>query len=195
MIDFAAYSFAPVIQLPKDYEVYDFTQGYEENRLLKGSYGVGKYNEKRQNMYDAALFEGKRNIHMGIDIGAPINTAVHAFYEGEVFLYGNNPQVGDYGYTLITKHQFGENVLYALFGHLSAHSIEGKVAGQKFAQGEVLAWVGDKSENGGWNPHLHFQLSYIKPDRCDLPGVVSEENRAEALRNFPDPQLVLGKLY
>jgi murein DD-endopeptidase MepM/ murein hydrolase activator NlpD len=146
-------------------------------------------------MYNAALFEGERNIHMGIDIGAPVGTPVHAFYAGEIFLSGNNPAEGDYGYTLITKHVFGSVELFALFGHLNANSIAGKIPGQTFSAGEVLAWVGDRHENGGWNPHLHFQLSYLRPEKCDLPGVVSEKDRAQALLDFPDPRLVLGPLY
>ena len=61
--------------------------------------------------------------------------------------------------------------------------------------GEELATLGDKDVNGGWNPHLHFQLSWIKPVTFDLPGTVNNRDRAAALRAFPDPRLVLGPLY
>ncbi len=78
-----------------------------------------------------------------MDIGAPVGTPVHAFASGSVFLFGYNPAAGDYGYTLITRH---ENVdgetLYALHGHLSARSVEGKFVGQAVDRGEVIAWVG-----------------------------------------------------
>jgi murein DD-endopeptidase MepM/ murein hydrolase activator NlpD len=189
-------SYHPVIHLPADYDVYDFTHGYDPNRPRKHEYGVGKYNEKRPGMYTEESFtRDRRDIHVGIDINAPVNCPVHAFDDGEIFLFGNNPAKGDYGYLLITRHLFEGKPLFALHGHLSAASVEGKKPGQKFTRGQVLAWVGDKHENGGWNPHLHFQLSLVEPEACDLPGVVSENQLAEALRIYPDPRIVLGPLY
>ena len=61
--------------------------------------------------------------------------------------------------------------------------------------GEVIAWFGAFEENGGWDPHLHFQLSLIEPETHDMPGVVAPEDRDQALRDYPDPRLVLGPLY
>lgn len=191
--NFSAFSFHPVIILPAKYEVFDFTSGYDPDREHM-DYGIGKYNEKRVGMYTSELFDA-RNIHLGIDIGAPLGTAIHSFFDGEVFLTGINGADGDYGGTLITKHRLGDRDLWALYGHLSHRSLVGKEPGQKIAKGDVLGWVGNKEENGGWNPHVHFQLSWRKPDVCDLPGVVSEADRSEALKIYPDPQLVLGKLY
>src|SRR5262249_13884731 len=146
-------------------------------------------------MYTAALFGGVRCIHMGIDLAAPVGTPVHAFFEGEVYLAGDNRAPGDYGPTVITRHVLGGTELYALHGHLSRRTLEHATPGRRFAAGEVLAWIGDETENGGWNPHLHFQLSYERPDVPDLPGVVTEADREAALKKYPDPRLVLGPLY
>ena len=55
--------------------------------------------------------------------------------------------------------------------------------------------MGKKEENGGWPPHVHFQLSLVEPKNCDLPGVVSQKDHDIALKLFPDPRLVLGNLY
>ena len=55
--------------------------------------------------------------------------------------------------------------------------------------------MGDKHENGGWESHLHFQLSINEPETHDMPGVVDPQNRDEALENYPDPRLVLGPIY
>lgn len=198
MIDFSRHSFHPVVALPPSYEVFDFTKGYDPERSLKTGYGIGRYNEDRRGMYTSALFknaEEARTIHVGIDIGAPAGTPVRAFFPGEVFLFGYNGAEGDYGYTLITRHQLGGEYLWALHGHLSEASTSGKAAGQKFAAGEVIAWLGEKHENGGWNPHLHFQLSLVEPKQCDLPGVVSASQLEQALKIYPDPRLVLGPLY
>ncbi len=198
MIEFSTYNFSPVIRLPAAYEIFDFTSGYDPGRALSSPFGIGRYDEDRRGMYDAALFQNSgepRTIHVGIDIGAPVGTPVHAFFDGEVFLFSYNAAEGDYGYTLITKHDFGGESLYALHGHLSHASCAGKKIGKKVARGDVIAWVGDRHENGGWNPHLHFQLSLEEPAVCDLPGVVSALQREVALRKYPDPRLVLGPLY
>ena len=187
--------FSPVIDLPDGYEIYDFTCGYDPERMRSSEFGVGKYNEKRPTMYSHELFSDQRDIHMGVDIAAPVGTPIKSFYHGEVYLFGNNPQPGDYGYTLITKHHIEGRDLYALYGHLSSNSIKNISQGQKLNTGDVIAWVGDKYDNGGWNPHLHFQLSWLKPLKPDMPGVVSDSQRSQALEDYPDPRIVLGPIY
>ena len=191
----SAYTFAKIIDLPENVYIHDFTnQTKFEN--IKNSFSIGRYNEKRPNMYKGDLFEKtSRYIHMGIDIGAPIGTAIKSFYDGEIFSFKYNNLKLDYGYTIITKHKLKNQIIYALYGHLSKSSIKGKKVGQKIYSGEILAYVGNESENGGWPPHVHFQLSLIKPEECNLPGVVSDEYHKLHLKVFPDPRLVLGKIY
>lgn len=187
--------FHPVIALPEGYRVYDFTRGPDPTSK-PGEFGVGRYNEKREGMYTTPLFEGVRNIHMGVDISGPAGTPIHAFYDGEVFMHAYNSADGDYGYTLITRHMVEGIELFALHGHLMMRSIQGKEPGKKITKGEIIAWIGAPHENGGWSAtHLHFQLSLERPLKCDMPGAVSAEQREEALRKFPDPRVVLGPLY
>lgn len=197
MNPFSGIEFHPVIKLPKEYDVYDLTVGYDPNRKLEREYGIGKYNEQRVGMYtDKELFaRDQRDIHIGIDIAAPVGTPVFSFYDGEVFLFGVNSSEGDYGPTLITRHVINNKEIFALFGHLSAESLKNKSIGQKISKGQVIASVGTKSENGGWNPHLHFQLSWLRPAKPDMPGTVNRKDLDQALRDFPDPQIVLGRLY
>ena len=101
----------------------------------------------------------------------------------------------DYGYTLIIKHIINNVSLFALYGHLGKSSIENKKIGEHVLKNDKIGFVGSKTENGGWPPHLHFQLSLVEPKECDLPGVVSDLNKEIALKAFPDPRLVLGNLY
>lgn len=194
-LDITGVRFHPVIKLPELYEVYDFSDSYDPDRTLEHPYGVGKYDEVRPGMYLGDQFEGVRNIHMGIDIGCPAGEPVHAFYAGTVFKLGNNALPYDYGPTIITRHVWLNQIVFALHGHLSTHSLTLWQEGDAFDAGTVLAHVGEKHENGGWNPHLHFQLSRIEPETHDLPGAVSAADRAQSRLDFPDPQLVLGPLY
>ncbi len=192
--------YAQVIKLPSEYDVYDFTKGYNEDRVLENPYGVGRFNEVRQNMYKGDLYSEEdlsnyRNIHMGVDIGCPEGEPVHSFTDGKVLFFADNKASYDYGPTIITEHEITGIKVYALYGHLSRTSLEKISVGQQILQGQILAHVGPKSENGGWNPHLHFQLSLAKPEKADMPGVVSANDRAVALKTYIDPRLVLGPLY
>ncbi len=187
--------FGPVIALPSEYEVYDFSGGYDPERALTHPYGVGKYDEHRPGMYEGEQFDGIRNIHVGIDIGTPQGEPVLAFFDGTIFKLGDNALPYDYGPTIITRHRWLDQTVFALHGHLSRASLKGWQEGDTFEKGQVLAHVGNRHENGGWNPHLHFQLSMIEPETHDLPGAVSAADRDWARRAFPDPQLVLGTLY
>ena len=197
--DFSKFEFYPVIALPQGYEVYDFTKAYDPNRERKSLYGVGRYNERRPGMYSTDLFkpesEEARDIHIGIDIAAPVGTPVHAFYEGKIAMAAINAAPGDYGGTIITEHRLGDRTLWALHGHLSHASVGARTPGTMFKAGEVIGWLGDKNENGGWNSHVHFQLAWNMPEKCDMPGVVNKKDLNEALRAYPDPLNVLGRLY
>jgi len=193
MVDWSTHEYRPVVNLPEDYTVLDLSGGTWTPP--KTEYSVGKYDEVRPNMYNTELFGGTRLIHMGIDIGGPVGTPCMAFADGEVSHFGYNPEPGDYGNVVITRHDIGGTTVWALYGHMDAASIEGKTVGQKVSSGKVIAWFGTYAENGGWEPHLHFQLSLVEPETHDLPGVVAPEDREQALLDYPDPRLVLGPLY
>ena len=79
------YNFNSVIDLPKNTPVLDLKNGNDYQKF-KEPYSIGKYNEKRYDLYKGDLFEkNSRFIHMGIDIGAPIGTIVKSFFDGEIF--------------------------------------------------------------------------------------------------------------
>ena len=186
-------TFHPVVNLPKDYAVLDLSFG--SWKPSKTDFYIGKYNEYRPNLYNTQIFSGIRNIHVGIDIGGPVGTACMAFMDGEISHFGYNSEPGDYGYVVITKHFISGSPIWALYGHLDSNSTKNKSIGQKVSAGDVIAWFGDLHENGGWAPHLHFQLSLVEPETHDLPGVVSSGDRSQALLDYPDPRLVLGPIY
>ena len=193
MIDWDSHEFHPVVDIPKDYTILDLSGGTWTPPKTK--YSVGKYDELRPGLYSTELFSGNRFLHIGIDIGAPVGTPCMAFEDGEISHFGYNPADGDYGYVIITRHNIGGTTVWALYGHLDSASVKEKTVGQRIGRGETICWIGDKHENGGWDPHLHFQLSLIEPTTHDMPGVVNPKDRDEALQNYPDPRLVMGQIY
>lgn len=191
---FKTYRFSPIIDLPENFYIHDFSKGADP--IPEGyTHSVGRYNEVRPNMYTCELFAGHRNIHMGVDIAAPIGTAVTSFYDGEIAYFANNNRPGDYGPTLVTRHFIEGKSLFALYGHLSLESLTEKKEGQKINAGDIIGTIGSEKVNGGWFPHVHFQLSCLDPQKADMPGVVSQSERTQALKDFPDPLRVLGPLY
>lgn len=195
MNTFSGHSFHPVIELPERYDVLDLSIPPERRAKRTSDFSIGRYNEIRPDTYEDELFAGTRNIHMGIDIGAPVGTAVHTFADGWIECFGYNAAKGDYGNTVITGHRLDGVTIYALHGHLDSASIQDKSNGQDISRGSLIGRLGAEHENGGWPPHLHFQLSWSKPRTYDLPGVVDEAERAQALRSYPDPRIILGPLY
>jgi len=193
MIDWSTQRFHSVVFLPDEYTVRDLSRGYWETP--ESEFSVGKYDELRPGMYNSEIFRGKRSLHVGIDIGGPVGTPCMSFMDGEISHFGYNPKPGDYGYVIITKHSIDDQNVWALYGHLDSKSVEGKFVGQTISAGETVGWFGDSGENGGWEPHLHFQLSLVQPETHDMPGVVAPEDRDQALKDYPDPRLVLGPLY
>ena len=168
---FAGLRFHPVIPTLRagEYLVRDFTSGPDERPLaeLGFAHDVGRYNERRPAMYDAtnsiavAGFADahKREIHVGVDIGGAVNTPVHAFCDGVVHCCGYNSAKGDYGNVIVTEHSLGGVAVYALYGHLDGSTLGVSPVGRTVAAGDVVGALGDRHENGGWPPHVHFQLS------------------------------------
>lgn len=157
--------------------------------------GIGGYDENRVIYRQRDHFtnqENARSIHLGIDIWAEAGELIYAPLNGIIhsFAFNNNP--GDYGPTIILKHELKEIEFYTLYGHLSLESLDGLYEGKQFAAGEKIAAIGNFPENGDWPPHLHFQVvSEIGKYKGDFPGVSSIENRENFLRSCPDPNLIL----
>ncbi|GAA5523357.1 peptidoglycan DD-metalloendopeptidase family protein [Aliifodinibius salicampi] len=194
-LEFSNTHFAKVMDYPDEMFVFDFTEGYDPEFIRSKEWGIGRYNEKRSEMYVAPQYQSRRDIHMGIDIWTKAGADVYSFYEGEVAYIRYNDQPGDYGPTFVVEYSIEETTLFALYGHLSKESLEKVSVGESISTGEQIAELGSEEVNGGWVPHLHLQLSLEDPGEADMPGVVAEENLEEALSAYPDPRTVLGPLY
>ncbi len=162
------------------------------------TYGIGGYDEhrtvySRSKVFDSSNNESPRRLHLGVDIWGPAGTEVFAPIDGEVHSFAFNDQYGDYGATIILKHQIDEIQFYSLYGHLSLADIQSLKNGDQIKAGDLVAHFGEPNENGQWPPHLHFQLIYdLEGNVGDYPGVCSLENRNHYLSNCPDPDCLLG---
>jgi murein DD-endopeptidase MepM/ murein hydrolase activator NlpD len=179
----------PVVQ-----DIQEFTKWVSSELERSGCrYGVGGYAEHRTVYSRSPVFDDPdgrepRRLHLGLDIWGPEGTSVSAILDGEVHSYGYNNQLGDYGATIILKHQWEGLPLYSLYGHVSLRDLKGMAEGQLVKKGEVIAHFGGIDENGYWPPHLHLQLIHdIEGWKGDYPGVCRFSEKDLWLRNCPDP--------
>lgn len=193
MVNWESESYSPVVNFPEAPVVLDLSTSTPYGSP-DSIWTVGRYDEIR-GIYTTDLFSDGRTLHVGIDLGGPVGTPVHAFMDGIIHAVGYNAEEGDYGHTVIMYHKIDGTDVWALFGHLDEASTIGVEKGTQIRAGEVIGRFGDESENGGWPPHVHVQLSLIEPENHDLPGVVHPDERDWALSVFPDPRHVLGSLY
>jgi len=156
----------------------------------KAILGVGRYAEIRE-LYQHPQY-GNRCIHLGLDLTAPAGTPVYAPLSGKIHSFANNAAAGDYGPTIILEHNIDNFVFYTLYGHLSLSSISNIKVNGTVEEKSIVGHIGEQYCNGGWPPHLHFQIIQdIKNQKGDYPGVCSLENQAEMLANCPNPNLIV----
>ena len=158
--------------------------------------GIGRYDEDRVLYRHSPLFDGmaeRRSVHLGIDLFVTAGTEIRAPLPATVHSFANNEGLGDYGPTVILEHELDGNRFFTLYGHLSRSTLDRLATNEPLDPGQAVGEVGDIHENGGWPPHLHFQLITESPGRAgDYPGVAAPSERERYLELCPDPNLILG---
>lgn len=92
---------------------------------------------------------GIMRMHEGVDLTAPIGTAVYATGNGTI----SQSQVRNgYGELIEIDHGFGYKTRYA---HLSARFVK---AGDEVIRGQIIGEVGNTGVSSG--PHLHYEVRY-----------------------------------
>ena len=162
--------------------------------------GIGRYDEPRL-FYTSSLFgsscnptDERRTVHLGIDLFVPAGSNVYAPLDGTIYTVANNSAPLDYGPVVIVKHAMGgSEEFFTLYGHLSKETLTTVSVGQPVAKGQILAKIGAPQENGGWPPHLHFQIiaDLMELDE-NFPGVAAASEREIWKSLCPDPNLLLG---
>jgi 4-aminobutyrate aminotransferase-like enzyme/Ser/Thr protein kinase RdoA (MazF antagonist) len=162
--------------------------------------GIGRYHEARL-LYTAEQFKVQtdempeaRTIHLGIDLYMQSKSPVYAPLDGRLHSFNNNTAHLDYGPAIILEHQTdGDERFYTLFGHLSPDSLEGLTVGMPVVKGQPFARIGEPPANGGWPPHLHFQIILdMLGETGNFPGVARPAGWDIWSCICPDPNLVLG---
>ena len=158
-------------------------------------YGIGGYMEHRTLYARSELFNTEdepRRLHLGVDIWGDADTAVYAPMNATIHSFADNDHFGDYGPTIILKHQLNELELYTLYGHLNRESLKGLSVGDVIEKGMQIATFGNQDENGHWPPHLHFQLMFdMEGCNGDYPGVGRYSEKDKYSKNIPNPNLIL----
>ncbi|MEM1087558.1 MAG: peptidoglycan DD-metalloendopeptidase family protein [Pseudomonadota bacterium] len=162
-----------------------------------GEIHAGGYLEER-GIYDSPVFktenEEPRKLHLGVDLFAAAGTPFRAPLDGRVHSFQNNAGDLDYGPTIILEHELADNfTFWTLYGHLSEESLTGLTEGHPISRGNVLGELGDNTINGGWAPHLHFQIILDLQGRSgDFPGVCKVSEREQWAEICPSPYTLLG---
>ncbi|WP_027235957.1 aminotransferase class III-fold pyridoxal phosphate-dependent enzyme [Leisingera caerulea] len=175
---------------------------FEDN----GRIWLGYYHEPRLIYTDAAFRKGpwkasnRRTVHLAIDAFAPAGTPMFAPLRGEVFAAEYRDGHLDYGGVIILRHQTPESdPFYTLYGHLDPEFLNRLKPGSIVEKGEEFCRLGDPGQNGGWAPHVHFQLALTTEGiETDWPGVGDPDEvylwqalcpNPAALLNLPDEKV------
>ncbi len=161
---------------------------------------IGRYGEQRL-VYTAPEFQvetdeqpERRTVHLGVDLFLPPNSSVYAPLDGVVHSLVDNDAPKDYGPTVILAHETDDGLsFYTLYGHLSRESLATLTPGMAIVAGQQIGTVGDMFVNGGWPPHLHFQLILdLLGETGTFPGVAAPSWRDLWRGISPSPAPLLG---
>jgi murein DD-endopeptidase MepM/ murein hydrolase activator NlpD len=98
--------------------------------------------------------------------------------DGGVVAFADNASPQDYGPVIVLEHEIDKvTKFYTLYGHLSHQSLKSLRVGQKIKQGKKFAELGSAEVNGGWTPHLHFQIMVDLLDWGRFPGAAQPSQR------------------
>ncbi|KIC20575.1 aminotransferase class III-fold pyridoxal phosphate-dependent enzyme [Leisingera sp. ANG-Vp] len=175
---------------------------FEDN----GRIWLGYYHEPRLIYAEPAFRKGpwkasdRRTVHLAVDAFAPAGTPMFAPLRGEVFVAEYRAGHLDYGGVIILRHETPEgDPFYTLYGHLNPEFLDRLKPGDVVEKGQEFCRLGDPGQNGGWAPHVHFQLALTTEGiEADWPGVGDPDEmymwraicpNPAALLNLPDEKV------
>ncbi|HEV7704440.1 MAG TPA: aminotransferase class III-fold pyridoxal phosphate-dependent enzyme, partial [Gemmatimonadaceae bacterium] len=171
---------------------------FDEMHRADVSLAIGRYDEARLIYTEPAFasaagpFAERRSIHLGLDLFAGVGTPVFTPFDGTVHAFADNRAPQDYGPVIVLRHETDDRTeFFTLYGHLSRKSLDKLAVGTPVKAGDRIATLGPAAVNGGWTPHLHFQLiTNALALGSDFPGVATPSHRAAWLALCPDPNFI-----
>ncbi|MBS3647205.1 aminotransferase class III-fold pyridoxal phosphate-dependent enzyme [Pseudaminobacter sp. 19-2017] len=161
--------------------------------------GVGPWGEARTvysgDMFRSRFVEGERRIHhLGLDLFMPAGTKLHTPLAAMVKSVEIEEDPLGYGGLVALLHEpEGCPPFVTLWGHLAHEAAARLKPGDRLEAGVLVGEMGTDTENGGWAPHLHLQIS-VDPQLAarDILGV-GEARYLDVWRSlFPDAAALAG---
>ena len=174
---------------------------------VPGEIWLGYYHEPRLIYADLGFRKGpwkasdRRTVHLAVDAFTDAGHPIHAPMDGEVVVAEYRAGHLDYGGVIILRHKTPNgDPFYTLYGHLNPEFLDRLSIGSMVAKGEAFCCLGDYTMNGGWSPHVHFQIAMTTHGiESDWPGVGDPDDmefwraicpNPAALMNLPDEKVL-----
>ncbi|MGV2099952.1 aminotransferase class III-fold pyridoxal phosphate-dependent enzyme [Rhizobium sp. 21-4511-3d] len=131
----------------------------------KVTLGIGPWGEARtvytDKAFESRFIEGKRRIHhLGVDLFMPAQTPLFTPLAATVKSVEVEREPLGYGGLVLLEHRpEGCPPFNTLWGHMAHEALERLKPGDRLEAGDLVGYMGGIGENGGWTPHLHFQVS------------------------------------
>jgi 4-aminobutyrate aminotransferase-like enzyme/murein DD-endopeptidase MepM/ murein hydrolase activator NlpD len=161
-------------------------------------FAIGNYGEVRDvyagEQFRTAASPERRTQHLGLDLFIEPGTPLRAPLDGRVLSVVDNAVPYDYGPTVILEHEAGAGGphFFTLYGHLARETLTRVKPGMEVKAGDRIGSIGSAEVNGGWAPHLHFQINTDRLDLTgDFPGVGQPSLWPVWSRISPDPDLIV----
>lgn len=194
--DVSSVRLGPSAYAVEEYSYDDFesflyaVQEEREVEVLYGGYGERRHLYRRAPQYNNG--NAPREYHLGVDVWCSPGQSVYSPWDGTVISSVFREKPWDYGGLIILRHTWSDQWIHTLYGHVSKQSVDRFSAGDTVLQGDALARIADRTESGGWVPHLHLQSMKKLYDYVDdFPGVISQQKLKPYLANCPDPTPIL----
>jgi 4-aminobutyrate aminotransferase-like enzyme/Ser/Thr protein kinase RdoA (MazF antagonist) len=167
---------------------------------IAAPYWIGKYAEPRL-IYTSDAFRAgdykssnRRSIHLAVDVFADAGHDLYAPLDGVVIAVENRDWHLDYGGVVILRHETPDgDGFYTLYGHLDPAVVGELSVGDVVARGQGFCRLGTPAQNGGWAPHVHFQLAVgIAGMGDDWPGVADPDQMDVWGAMCPNPAALLN---
>ncbi|HEX7914592.1 aminotransferase class III-fold pyridoxal phosphate-dependent enzyme [Rudaea sp.] len=161
--------------------------------------GVGAWGEART-VYTSDFFQSRfiedqrRDRHLGLDLFVPAGTKLYCPLAGVVRSIEIEAEPLGYGCSVAIDHAAQDCPAFTtLWGHLAHEAATRLKPGDRIAAGDLVGEIGPPSENGGWAPHMHLQIS-TDPSLAarDIPGAGEARYLDVWSELFPDPVDLIG---